>query len=82
MILKAAPCAPLTGVGGWLCGRAGGGLGARGDAGVRRLAGGGGERHASRFTQTPEFEFGLSLRFSASLERYCMFLLILSIRNE
>lgn len=70
MILKAAPLTPLDG---GLPLSAGGGLqrggeGARGEGGrgVRRFAGGGGERHASRLPPLA-LEFGLSLRFSASL---------------
>lgn len=72
VILKAAPFTPFPlccGGAGVLAGR---GEGARGEAGrgVRRLAGGGGERQASRLMPpAPREEFGLSLKFSASLWR-------------
>lgn len=83
VILKAAPLTPLALGPLRLCGACGGGEGgsrreargaageggeARGEAGrgVRRLAGGAGERHASRLPPDV-LEFGLSLRFSASL---------------
>lgn len=74
VILKAAPLTPFV-LPPLICecvcaGRLDGrdGEGARGDGGrgVRRFAGGGGERHASRLIP-PLKLFGLSLRFRASL---------------
>lgn len=72
VILKAAPFVPLVlppfswvGAGAQAC-RGGEGSRGEGGRGVRRLAGGGGERQASRFPPLM-LEFGLSLRLSASL---------------
>lgn len=73
VILKAAPLDPFVvppfmaaGAGAQACL---GGEGSRGEggSGVRRLAGGGGERQASRLPPLV-LELGLSLRFRASLE--------------
>lgn len=70
VILKAAPLTPLVGGLPLTCagGVTRGGDGTRGEGGrgVRRFAGGGGERQASRLPPL-RLEVGLSLRFRASL---------------
>lgn len=74
VILKAAPLTPLVLApliwecvcAGRLAGRDGEGARGDGGRGVRRFAGGGGERHASRLIP-PLKLLGLSLRFRASL---------------
>lgn len=74
VILKAAPLTPLVlpplicecVCAGRLAGRDGEAARGDGGRGVRRFAGGGGERHASRLIP-PVKLFGLSLRFRASL---------------